>query len=148
MRARLIPVAPGNQTCYETGSQIVEKHPNLKFSSTSVMFIVTFEYEIRVSGNARTRFVRLLDELNRVVGFIFSCRHVFYPLHRASEILRNPPKCREILPILDQNCTDIYRQKSKGILGQTETTNKHDTVQNLTTYSADRTMYSPYQCWS
>ena len=60
---------------------------NLEFSSASVMFRVTFEYEKLVLGDDEHRFIRLLDELNRVVGFIFSCRHVFYPLHRASEIL-------------------------------------------------------------
>ena len=126
---------------YETLSMafiLVAKHDrksstnvqNLKFSSASVMFRVTFECENFVSGNARTRFIRLLDELNRVVRFIFSCRHVFYPLHQANEMLRNPPKSSEIPWILDQNYTDIYRHKFDWILHQTETTNKHDTVQN------------------
>ena len=75
-------------------SKIVQ---NLEFSSASVTFRVTLVCVNMDSGNARTRFIRLLDELNRVVGFIFSCGHVFYPLHMASEISRNPLKCPQSL---------------------------------------------------
>ena len=48
-----------------------ENVQNLDFLLASVMFRVTFESGNLVSGNAHTRFIRLLDELNRVVGSIF-----------------------------------------------------------------------------
>ena len=45
---------------------------NLKFSSASVISIVTFEPENRVWGNEEHRVLRLLDELNCVTGADFS----------------------------------------------------------------------------
>ena len=74
-----------------------ENVKNREFSSASVMFRVTFEYDNLVSGNDEHRFIRLLDELNHVAGSIFSYGHVFYPLHRASEMLSNALKCAEML---------------------------------------------------
>ena len=38
-------------------------------------------------------------------------------------------KYAETSQTLDQDCSDIYRQKVKGILGQTDCTNKHNTIQ-------------------
>ena len=59
---------------------------NQAFSSVSVMFIVTFEYDSLVYGNDEHHFIRLFDELNHVVGSIFDgmCRK--YPLLMANEI--------------------------------------------------------------
>ena len=73
---------------------------NLEFSSASVMFIITFECENRVSGNAHTRFIRLLDELNRVVGSIFDgcvgCVNGIWQVKDA-ERCWNPLKCSQSL---------------------------------------------------
>ena len=69
------------------GRKSSENVHNLEFFSASVMFRVTFGYVNRVSGNDEHRFIRLLDELNRVVVSIFSYGYVFYPLLQASEML-------------------------------------------------------------
>ena len=60
---------------------------NQEFSSASVMFRVTFEYDSLVSGNDEHRFIRLFDGFNHVVGSVFGggCRK--HPLHMTSEIL-------------------------------------------------------------
>ena len=60
------------------------------------MFRVTCEPENRDSGNDEHRILRLFDVLNHVVGFIFHEVAWKHPLHRASEIIRNPMKCAEI----------------------------------------------------
>ena len=103
----------------------------LGFSSAGGMFRVTCEPENRDSGNDEHRILRLFDVLNHVVGFIFHECAWKHPLHRASEWLWNVLKSSEIPWILDRNFTFIYRQKFDQILHQTESTHKHNTVQNV-----------------
>ena len=112
------------QTCSQTLSENIQ---NRTFSSPSVMFIVTFTYKNRVSGNARTRFPKLSDQLNRVVGSFFVGVSDAPTVQYKWNLLKYP----EILSILDRDYTDIYHQKSKGILGQTDPRNKHNTIQYI-----------------
>ena len=88
---------------------VTKQCQNLEFSSASVIFKVTFEYDNQVSGNDEHRCIRLFDKFNHVVGSIFGGGCWKHQLHMTNETSWNLLKSRKNLTGIVRICTTRNR---------------------------------------